>query len=73
MKKSILDKAKATKKRKEVTEQDIEVSIAFIKGEITLTQMAKAYGKDRITEAGCYSKVTRSIREAYSQGKITIE
>jgi hypothetical protein len=55
--------------------EKIELSLAWLKGEVTLGQIASALGKSRSGGAtSCYLLLARSLRAAYATGLLkTVE
>ena len=71
---SLLDKVKATPKsrqgrRAEITQDEIELALALLKKEVTLSQAASTLG---ITITGVYVWAFPRLVEAQSQGLIEI-
>jgi len=75
-KETLLEKAKKLEIRKlkkiEVTEEHLELGLAWMKGEITLSQMNRVLGENKRSGNGLYA-VAVWLREAYKQGKIKIK
>ena len=74
--KTLLQKAKGIKVRQkprpEITDEHIELAIAWLKSEIGLTQMQKALGFSVISGSSLY-KVAMYLREGYKRGIIKIK
>ena len=73
---SLLETAKSYqlhRKRKKTTSEDIEIALAWIRGEITLTQINYAYGTPNNKGGNNLYKIATAIKEAYEQGKIIIK
>jgi hypothetical protein len=61
---------KRTKKYPEFTRQDVELAIAWLKGEITNAQADYAY---KVRASQSLKRMARCFRELYSQGKIAVK
>jgi len=73
-KKTLLQKAKKVKMRHRkiiVTDEHIELALAWVKDDITLTQVNLALNKPRDTGNTLYALAVY-IREAYRKGQIKI-
>ena len=75
---SLLEKALGTTKRVQlksppITEEDVELALAWICGKISTSQAARAYGKgnDRLTPA--LYRIANCLRVAYEYGYIKIK
>lgn len=67
----LLEKVKNEEiKRNSIEEGHIQVALAWMGGEVTPSQIARAL---HIPNPSVYSKLLMWIREAYRQGKITIK
>lgn len=63
----LLEKAKQTKS-KLFTKDEVELALAYSKGEITVTGVSKALGKDYQVQANqVYSFLARALRQHYSK------
>jgi len=63
----LIQKAKQTK-AKTFTKHEVELALAYSKGEITVTGVAKALGKDSQSESHqTYSFLARALRQYYSK------
>lgn len=66
MKKSLLEKAKETShlnpRKIDITADDLEVALAWVRGEVTLTQVTLGYGFDRKHVTQTYVRIARSLR-----------
>ena len=73
---SLLDKAKAQccnpRAKIEITDEHIELALAWMRGEITISQAMKiGLTKNRSTTV-VYSVMARALRNAYEQGVLKI-
>ena len=72
---SLLEDAKKIKTRKnntsKQTEERIEVSLAWLKGEVTTSQVAKVLGYNSSSYNVLYS-VAIDVRELYRRGELTL-
>jgi len=72
---SLLEKAQSVKgkhSKKHITEEHIELALAYIKGEVSLTAVAYAT-LGRIKGMNAYAIIARSLTEAYARGYLTIK
>ena len=64
----LIDKAKATKVRKgnakDITSEDVELAIAWVRDEVTYSQVCSAYDLKK-GSASVYSKLARSLKEGF--------
>jgi len=71
---SMLDKAKeapvASNTRKEVTDDEIELAVAWLKGDISSGQAAKAYGKTDVSNTT--TRLASVMRHAVTTGKVHV-
>lgn len=74
--KTLLQKAKEIKTHKHVGnaigEEEIELGIAWLTDEITLSQLSGALGFPTIGGARCYNRIAIILREAYRTGLIKV-
>ena len=71
---SLLERAKAitlTIRQSEITTEQEDVAIGWLKGEVTVTQITRAVGKKN-SSAVSY-KLATWLKSAYAKGKISIE
>ena len=77
MSKTLLEKAKnePVRKSKEigVTDEDIELFLAFIRGDVNMAQCIKAKEFARTNTGGFYVLFVRTILVAYQKGLIKIK
>ena len=71
--KSLLQLAKEApiRKTKQVSDQEIELALAWIKNEITQSQVAKALGISPTGNRG-YAELSRALKEAFKRGYLRI-
>lgn len=72
---SLLSKAQQvqikSRNKIELSDEDVELAIAWLKGEVRYVQVCRAYDKKK-GSATIYSMLARSLREAYYKGIIQI-
>ena len=71
---TLLEKAKAiilTVRQESITEEQEEVAIAWLKGEITTMQITRAIGKQNVSSIAY--KLAKWLRSAYVKNKIGIK
>ena len=69
---TLLEQAKKIilqRKTPKIPEEEIDLYIAYLKGEVTHTQVNKVLGG---REGNIYAKTLFALREAYRQGRIKI-
>src|ERR1700678_3104816 len=71
---TLLEKARLApcvrRSRAKATGEDIELALAWVKGEITLAQATTAWGHN--TTNATYGRLALCVREAVSQGKVKV-
>jgi len=75
-KETLLEKAKKTplfsRRAEEPTDEEIEVAMAWLKGEVRTIQIARAYGVNRNSNNFVYT-IARWLREAYRRGRLEVK
>ncbi len=73
MAENLLEKALETKsgRRMEVSNDEITLALAWLRGDITTKQVAGAYGVTH--QSNCMYRLTLAIKQAFSNGNITIK
>ena len=72
---SLLEKAKALptdKRRIIIDEETMDLSIAWLKSEVTFTQIATVLKTQKNSKAGIYNFLCRNLRSAYIKEKIKV-
>jgi len=71
---TLLEKAKQhPRKNKPITDEDIDLALAWVSGQISMTQASHAMlGEGKRTASNAQSRLPRLIKEAYRRGKIKI-
>lgn len=54
-----------------ITEEHMELAVAYVKGEINLTQVSRSMG-DSKRHSQAYIVITRALREGYRKGLIAV-
>ena len=63
----LIEKAKQKANKKTFTKDEVELALAYSKGEITVTGVSKALGKDSQVQANqVYSFLARALKQYYS-------
>ena len=73
---TLLEKAKKvpiTKNGLEITDEIMDVAIAYFRGELSLTQAMTVFEDKDKTTMRTYVTLTRALRKAVLDGKITIK
>jgi len=74
MSKTLLEQAKgfvrANKTVEQISRDHFDLAIAFVKGEVNCSQIAKVLGKE---PSHTYVLISRSLREAFSRGELDIK
>ena len=66
---TLLEKAKSFKiEKKNISDDDVQLAIAWLKGEVITYQVAKAYGLKG--SGNIYSKLAVSLKSAFNLGRI---
>ena len=70
-----MEKAKARRGRKRLptTPEERELALAWLRGEITLTQAAHAMNPEKPISGSALSRFAVCLRDAYHAGRITLE
>lgn len=73
---TLLEKAKAAKvgrTKRVITDEEIELSLAWLKGEITTTQASKSIGSDANRTQNILLLLANCLRQAYVRKMITVK
>lgn len=71
---TLLEKAKSVTniRKNHITEEEVELALAWMRDEISMTQATVAIGQDKRQGAMIYSKFCLALREAYRAGLLKI-
>ncbi len=67
----LLKRAKENNKRRIYTDEEIEIAVAYIRGEISATSIAEILSKNNDTAVR--SKVITVLKQAFLQGKLKLD
>ena len=74
--KTLLEKAKSIKmkrvQRSSFSSELLELTLAYVRDEVTIGQVAMALGQPKHHSAGPLQKMTKVLKSAYQAGIITI-